>query len=778
MNKFLLFDADEPDRGPRPQKGRAMQVDLSRLKRWSEFLYKASVAAGLEEMVRRVFAANGEELKDFAQLRKKISERVTPLRLIITAEVDWEPKSMKCLVERLEKEEKAEEEEMKRKKEEEEEKKAEEEMKRSKKEEAEEEKKKKDAEDAKEKATAENEEKANVGTQQKEENEKEKQERTKDKGKEKVENYDNNNADNTQDRDPKQLNNAKTNIRPLTELCLKAAQQNWTGIAHGILRLAPELQDFVVEYMWRNGVFEEMRNDEHTQKEREEMFEMNSFLDDLLMSSDEEEDEEEDEESDEDEEEEESGASSSSYLFYDSEEDEEEGERIWNEMMRMDEGLARTLQRIEEEAVRNLQRMEEQDALLARRLLEEEQQERAKGTAVEKQKETESLIKQLEEEERREAQERRQRELKDEEMAKLLAAHLEEEERGRKDSERKLRELEDERLARELEKQMKRVGEVNNKDEELAKVLQLEEETQLKAEIEEARKKEEELSRQFIEKLLVKSSSNTSSSSSTLSTVVAADSSLTAPITSKYKARPRKYWQEMETQIYQEAGPEDWKSSSFLSNTQTLEQYLNYKGGNVTVKKVMKPALIKRFEQKWLEFKKKYGSHSNEAQPCLAFHGTRSHFIPSIVSKGLLVPESEPGVKHVTDSGWYGKGIYLSPDPSVSESYALGGKMLVCSVLMGRIYRCPARCDGAGCRPGYDSHLSPSGEEYVLFSAAQVLPCYLVEFHIPETVHSAGAAKSAAKPATLKSLLKKNKPQHKKKKRKNKRKKSKKNKTK
>jgi aprataxin and PNK-like factor len=130
--------------------------------------------------------------------------------------------------------------------------------------------------------------------------------------------------------------------------------------------------------------------------------------------------------------------------------------------------------------------------------------------------------------------------------------------------------------------------------------------------------------------------------------------------------------------------------------------------------------------------------------------GTRGDLIPSITNKGLLVPGTAPGVEHVTDSGWYppqpplsihtartaltvvvaryGCGIYLSPNPDVAQGYAADGKMLVCAVLMGRIYTCPAVMEGVGCRRGYDSHTSPCGEELILFDAAQVLPCYLVVF--------------------------------------------------
>jgi len=124
----------------------------------------------------------------------------------------------------------------------------------------------------------------------------------------------------------------------------------------------------------------------------------------------------------------------------------------------------------------------------------------------------------------------------------------------------------------------------------------------------------------------------------------------------------------------------------------------------------------------------KHGSDKEDSKPRIAYHGTRANLVPSITDRGLLVPGSASGVGHVTDSGWYGKGIYLSPNPDLSLGYTQGGKMLVCSVLMGRVFKCTERLDGQGCKRGYDSHESPCGQEYVIFNAAQVLPCYVIEF--------------------------------------------------
>ena len=62
----------------------------------------------------------------------------------------------------------------------------------------------------------------------------------------------------------------------------------------------------------------------------------------------------------------------------------------------------------------------------------------------------------------------------------------------------------------------------------------------------------------------------------------------------------------------------------------------------------------------------------------LAFHGSNESNFPSILRSGLLVPGQNSkkriyyififykildDIKHATDVGYWGKGIYLSPDP-------------------------------------------------------------------------------------------------------------------
>jgi len=139
---------------------------------------------------------------------------------------------------------------------------------------------------------------------------------------------------------------------------------------------------------------------------------------------------------------------------------------------------------------------------------------------------------------------------------------------------------------------------------------------------------------------------------------------------------------------------------------------------------IMKPDLVARFERKWEELSNLRG----RTKPELAFHGTRDKKnIEGICEKGLLVPGTG-NVKHATDKGYYGRGIYLSPLMQTSLRYASGSNCLfVCSVLMGKSFKASTRIMGGWLQDGYDSHLC--GGEWIVFDCAQVLPCYLLEFN-------------------------------------------------
>eukprot|EP01088_Endostelium_zonatum_P004878 TRINITY_DN1623_c0_g3_i1.p1 TRINITY_DN1623_c0_g3~~TRINITY_DN1623_c0_g3_i1.p1 ORF type:complete len:408 (+),score=72.98 TRINITY_DN1623_c0_g3_i1:75-1298(+) len=150
---------------------------------------------------------------------------------------------------------------------------------------------------------------------------------------------------------------------------------------------------------------------------------------------------------------------------------------------------------------------------------------------------------------------------------------------------------------------------------------------------------------------------------------------------------------------------------------------------------ILKPSLQKAFESKRQEYCERYGKRSGKSKVRLAFHATGQDRVFGIVSSGLVVPGSamkngEEEVKHRTDNGWYGKGIYLTPEVKTAKSY--GRTLLVCAVLLGRVFRAKTRMDGQGLMEGYDSHREPFwnkglGKEWILFSSDQVLPIYIVQ---------------------------------------------------
>jgi hypothetical protein len=55
-------------------------------------------------------------------------------------------------------------------------------------------------------------------------------------------------------------------------------------------------------------------------------------------------------------------------------------------------------------------------------------------------------------------------------------------------------------------------------------------------------------------------------------------------------------------------------------------------------------------------------------------------------------------------------------------------QVLLCKLLPGKKYKCNKRMDGEGLVKGYDSHVSPKGNEVVLFEPSQILPRYIITF--------------------------------------------------
>lgn len=115
--------------------------------------------------------------------------------------------------------------------------------------------------------------------------------------------------------------------------------------------------------------------------------------------------------------------------------------------------------------------------------------------------------------------------------------------------------------------------------------------------------------------------------------------------------------------------------------------------------------------------------------PVLGFHGTAIKNIQSICEHGFKVPGSAGGFTHSTDAGWYGRGVYFSEFPSYAMEYITSGtKLLLCQVVLGKIYHCTKLIHGAPLQEGYDSHMSPDGKEAVIFNSEHILPSYVVHY--------------------------------------------------
>jgi hypothetical protein len=124
------------------------------------------------------------------------------------------------------------------------------------------------------------------------------------------------------------------------------------------------------------------------------------------------------------------------------------------------------------------------------------------------------------------------------------------------------------------------------------------------------------------------------------------------------------------------------------------------------------------------------------------FHGTAEANIRPIQLGGFKMPGVNVG--HATDTGWWGKGLYLGVKAEVSMGYAKGSKMLLVATLGGR--RSDRRGTGraldgqtglseteigADDKPvvlGHFQSYDAKNGEFIVASPVQTLPCYVVHW--------------------------------------------------
>lgn len=136
-------------------------------------------------------------------------------------------------------------------------------------------------------------------------------------------------------------------------------------------------------------------------------------------------------------------------------------------------------------------------------------------------------------------------------------------------------------------------------------------------------------------------------------------------------------------------------------------------------------------------------------KPQTKFHGTRRDYVPSIVRQGFLMPGSldKLTAEHhgVRCGSTYGRSIYSSPSSDFSLSYTGsaqdggiratrpneydGLKLIVCATVMGTTSHV-SRANNlrVSNKPIHQatSHTSFNELEYIVFSPAQILPCYVI----------------------------------------------------
>ncbi|KAG6840480.1 hypothetical protein C0991_006464 [Blastosporella zonata] len=146
--------------------------------------------------------------------------------------------------------------------------------------------------------------------------------------------------------------------------------------------------------------------------------------------------------------------------------------------------------------------------------------------------------------------------------------------------------------------------------------------------------------------------------------------------------------------------------------------------------------LEKRFEQARDKLQELMGEPSQELQ---LFHGTPATNIDSILKGGFRI--GGVGGHPLSHGAALGCGIYLAADAATSIGYAAGGnKIFACRVIPGRITSNMMARPPPSIEPGKERFECYSANRvYVHRYSSLVLPCYMIEFDIPDYTNMWGA---------------------------------------
>jgi len=116
-----------------------------------------------------------------------------------------------------------------------------------------------------------------------------------------------------------------------------------------------------------------------------------------------------------------------------------------------------------------------------------------------------------------------------------------------------------------------------------------------------------------------------------------------------------------------------------------------------------------------------------DAEPNIFYHWTAQSNLKKIQQNNLVVPDGK-NVRHATDAGFYGCGVYTGKDATAFQTYGHGNKKVIVLLgLQGRVYKCPDLEHGVCCKVGFDCHTCPHSSEWVFFLSEQILPIFFVE---------------------------------------------------
>jgi hypothetical protein len=143
------------------------------------------------------------------------------------------------------------------------------------------------------------------------------------------------------------------------------------------------------------------------------------------------------------------------------------------------------------------------------------------------------------------------------------------------------------------------------------------------------------------------------------------------------------------------------------------------------VQYILNPMHYKTFQLAKEKLAKKHGFLLESMKPLLLFHGTSEKNMENIIKTNFLISK----VGSSTDMGYYGKGVYFGESPDISISYARGNPYLfICLVFVGKAFKMPNVQVGCALKDDYDSHISTTGQEVVIFDSECILPCYKVKY--------------------------------------------------